>query len=171
MILRCGETIVIVVNVNRSYAQTLSGELTLQEATEGDWYGINEAAVAQYGDVLVGVWNNRVVSAYDIVGHVRVDEGTRVRFTVEDSAEFGYLVGQPSPVGPWKAGQARPIMYADTDVVRHGDAPQEEVGDAKRAVVRGYILTVDDSGVATIIPPEGGSVLVAPATSRSALSS
>ncbi|KDA04645.1 hypothetical protein DC31_05770 [Microbacterium sp. CH12i] len=160
----------IVVNVNRSYAQTLSGELTLQEATEGDWYGINDAAVAQYGDVLVGVWNNRVVSVYDIVGHVRVDEGTRVRFQVQDSAEFGYLVGQPSPVGPWKAGQARPIVYVDTDVVRHGDAPQVEVGDAKRAVVRGYVLSVDDTGVATIIPPAGGSVLVSPASQGASVS-
>lgn len=153
----------IVVNVNRSYSRVLEGEITLQEATEGDWYGVNDAAVAQYGDVLVGVWNNRVVSVYDIVGHVRVEEGLRVRFQVKDSAEFGYLVGQPSPVGSWKAGQARPIMYADTDVVRHGDAVQVEVGDARRAVVRGYVLTVDDSGVATIIPPAGGSVLVAPA--------
>lgn len=156
----------IVVNLNRSYANVLSGDLTLQSATEGDWHGINDAAIARYGDVLVGVWNNRVVSVYDIVGHSRPDGGSRVRFEVRDAEEFADLVGQPSPVGPWKAGQARPIVYQDTDLIRHGDAPQIDVGEAKRAVVRGYVLTVDDHGAATVIPPAGGSVLVMPAAAQ-----
>ena len=150
----------IVVNINRSYGQVLAGDLELRDATRGEWAGMTEMAIQRFGDVLIGVWRDRVVSAYDITGHERVDNGARVLFEVEESEEFGYLVGQPSPVGPWKQGQARPIVYEDTDKIRRGDAPQTSVGDATRAVVGGFILTVDDKGNATVIPPEGGTVLV-----------
>ncbi|WP_299091689.1 hypothetical protein [uncultured Microbacterium sp.] len=122
---------------------------------------MTDTAIARFGDVLIGVWRDRVVSAYDITGHKRVDNGMRVVFDVEDSKEFGYLVGQPSPVGAWKQGQARPIVYEDTEKIRSGDAPQTSVGDATRAVVGGFVLTVSGDGHATVIPPQGGTVLVA----------
>lgn len=150
----------IVVNINRSYGQVLSGDLELKDATRGEWAGMTDMAISHYGDVLIGVWRDRVVSAYDITGHTRVDGGVRVVFEVEESKEFSYLVGQPSPVGAWKQGQARPIVYEDTEKIRKGDAPQTSVGDATRAVVGGFILTVNENGNATVIPPQGATVLV-----------
>ena len=75
----------IVVNINRSYGQVLSGDLELKDATRGEWAGMTDMAISHYGDVLIGVWRDRVVSAYDITGHTRVDGGVRVVFEVEVS--------------------------------------------------------------------------------------
>lgn len=152
----------IVVNINRSYRAVEAGTLTLEDATRGDWYGINDAAIRRHGDVLVGVWRNDVVSAYEIAGHTRLEDGT-VRFDVRESSEFAGLVGQPSPVGPWKQGQSRPIVYADTRSIRTGEAPHDQVGDATRAVVGGFVLTVTAEGHATVSPPAGGVVTVSAA--------
>lgn len=149
----------IVVNINRSYPDVSAGNLSLEDATRGDWQGIKDQAIVEYGDVIVGVWRNHVVSAYEIEDHARLEDG-RVRFEVITSQEFAGLIGQPSPVGPWKAGQARPIVYADTATIRDGDAPRIAVGNATRSVVGGYILTVDSNGQATVAPPAGGSVTV-----------
>lgn len=157
----------IVVNINKSYPEVLAGDLSLEDATRGNWKKIAEPAIAEYGDVIIGVFRDRVVSAYDIVGHHRLQDD-RVQFDVRESEEFASLIGQPSPVGPWKSGQARPIVYVDSHTIRFGDAPLVQQGEATRAVVHGYILTVSADGTAaTVIPPAYGRVTVtAPLTSR-----
>ena len=46
-----------------------------------------------YGDVLLAVFNNTVVAAYDIEGHTR-DEDNKVTFTGRESQTWARLVGQ-----------------------------------------------------------------------------
>lgn len=159
----------IVVNLRKSYREVLSGVRDMEDATLGWWADVNDDAIARYGDVVVGVYNDQVVSVYDVTGHERREDG-RVFFEAEESVEFASLLHQKSPVKPWVRGQARPIQYIEPDLVRHGDAPVEKLDDGyRRAVVANYVLTVDADGIATIEPPEGGVVIVTAAGRNGAL--
>ncbi len=158
----------IVVNLRKSYREVLSGHLDMDDATLGWWAGVTDEAAARYGDVVLGVFKEQVVSAFDTVGYQRDAEG-RVFFDGEESSEFGAMIGKPSPVKPWVRGQARPIQYIDTDVVRNGDATVVRDGKHQRAVVAGYILSVNSEGQATVEPPEGGVVTVTAAGSSGRL--
>lgn len=157
----------IVVNLKKSYREVLSGDRDMDDATLGWWAGVTDEAAARYGDVIVGVFKERVVSAFDASGFERDADG-RVFFDGNESTEFAGLVGKASPVRPWVRGQARPLQYIDTDVVRNGSAPVErhEGGRHLRAVVAGYVLTVDTDGLATVEPPQGGVVMVTAPSDR-----
>lgn len=159
----------IAVNLKRSYKLVLAGSMDMEEATLGWWQGITDEAIERYGDVIIGVYGDVVVSVYDITGHERSEEG-RVGFDGHESESFGYLLNQKSPVKPWVRGQARPVQYIDTDVVRTGEAPVEDLeGGYRRAIVGGYVLTVDAEGLATVEPPVGGVVTVLAAGSSGLL--
>lgn len=149
----------IVVNLRKSYREVVAGQKDMEDATLGWWAGVTDEAIERYGDVVIGLYNEQVVSAYDVTAHER-DGAGRVWFDGDDSDEFAALIGKKSPVKPWVRGQARPIQYIDTDVVRHGEAPVEEGVDYQRAVVGGYVLSIDSDGIATVEPPEGGVVVV-----------
>ncbi|WP_434174256.1 hypothetical protein RI685_16710 (plasmid) [Clavibacter michiganensis] len=155
----------IVANLRKSYREVLTGQRDMDDATLGWWAGITDEAAARYGDVIVGVFNNRVVSVFDTSGYDR-DEDGRIFFDGNESTEFEHMIGKPSPVKPWVRGQARPIQYIDTDIVRDGDATVVRDGRHLRAVVAGYVLTVDGDGIATVEPPEGGVVIVTAAGSN-----
>lgn len=154
----------IVVNLSKSYKEVLSGHRDMDDATLGWWAGVTDEAATRYGDVVVGVFKDQVVSVYDAEGFERDEEG-RVFFDGRESSEFAPMIGKRSPVKPWVRGQARPIQYIDTDVVRDGDATVVRDGRHQRAVVAGYILSVDADGLATVEPPEGGVVTVTAAGS------
>ena len=154
----------IVVNLRKTYREVVAGLRDMEDATLGKWAGVTDEAFERYGDAVIGVYNDQVVSAYDVTGYERDGDG-RVWFNGEESEEFGSLVGKKSPVKPWVRGQARPIQYIDTEVVRHGDAPVEEGIDYQRAVVGGYVLSIDNDGIATVEPPDGGVVVVTAAGS------
>jgi hypothetical protein len=154
----------IVVNLRKSYREVVAGLRDMEDATLGRWAGVTDEAIERYGDTVIGVYNDQVVSAYVVTAHERDGDG-RVWFDGEESEEFGSLVGNKSPVKPWVRGQARPIQYIDTEVVRHGEAPVEEGVDYQRAVVGGYVLSIDSDGIATVEPPEGGVVIVTAAGS------
>jgi hypothetical protein len=152
----------IVVNLKRLYPDVLAGNVELADVSLGDWYQITDSAIKMYGDVIVGVFEEKVVSAYDVLGHARGDD-QRVRFEGTESEEFAGLIGKRSPATPWQRGQGRPIKYVPTDVVRKGDAEVTAVPEeptALRAVVKGYVLTVDADGLATLEMPNGGAVAV-----------
>lgn len=149
----------IAVNLRKSYREVVAGQKDMEDATLGWWAGVTDEAIERYGDVVIGVYNEQVVSAYDVTAHER-DGASRVWFDGDDSDEFAALIGKKSPVKPWVRGQARPIQYIETDVVRHGEAPVEEGVDYQRAVVGGYVLSIDSDGIATVEPPEGGAVVV-----------
>lgn len=160
----------IAVNLRQSYPDVLKGERTLAEATLGRWSRMSDEALGRFGDLVIGVLGAEVVSAYDVTGWHR-DEAGRVIFEGELSKEFGHLVGGASPVKPWVQGQARPIQYVDTAILRGGEAEVEELpGNVRRALVKGYYLTVDADGIATVEPPRGGTVtVVAPNPDREAI--
>lgn len=149
----------IAVNLRKSYREVVAEQKDMEDATLGWWAGVTDEAIERYGDVVIGVYNEQVVSAYDVTAHERDGDG-RVRFDGDDSKEFAALIGKKSPVKAWVRGQARPIQYIDTNVVRHGEAPVEEGVDYQRAVVGGYVLSIDSDGIATVEPPEGGVVVV-----------
>ncbi len=149
----------ILVHLPQSWPLVLAGELTAAEATLGDWAGISDEAIATFGDAVVGIYNNTVVTAFDTTGWKRTDEG-RVRFAGTDSHEWAHLVFTPNPGKPWGVrGMARPVQYLDSTVVAGGDVPIDETLGGRRAVVDGYILTVALDG-ATVVVPAGRSLTV-----------
>lgn len=103
----------------------------LESDTTTKWAGLglqaleahSPSAEALYGhgkseepDYLVGVSGDQVVSVYEIRGWRR-DDDHRVIFNVSRArAEMAAAVGQPTPGGPWKRGESRPIRYVDTQV-------------------------------------------------------
>jgi hypothetical protein len=150
----------IVVNLKRSFPMVQLGTADLGKVTLGAWAGVNDEALDRFGDVILGVFQEKVVSAYDITGHSR-DESGRIIFEGNESEEWGHLIGQDSPVPAWKRGQARPVRYIDTEAVRSGVADVDLLEEGvRRAVVEGYVLTVDADNIATITVPRGGAVTV-----------
>ncbi|GAA4153889.1 hypothetical protein GCM10022286_00820 [Gryllotalpicola daejeonensis] len=150
----------IAVNLRRSYPDVQNGSRTLEDVTLGNWAGVSDEAAARFGDVVIGVYGDEVVSAYDTTGWARVEEG-RVRFDGVESVEFEKLIGQKPPVAPWTRGQARPVKYVDTDVVRTGEAAVEILEDGvRRAVVGDYTVTLDGDGGLTVEAPAGSAVHV-----------
>lgn len=161
----------IAVNLKKTYRAVAAGHMDMDDATLGMWQGITDEAIEKFGDVIIGVYGDTVVSAYDITGHTRNAEG-RVGFDGEESKEFAYLLNRKSPVKPWVRGQARPVQYIYTDTVRTGDAPViEDKEGNRRAIVNGYVLTVDVEGHAYVEPPVGGVVTVTAAGSTGTLMS
>ena len=77
----------IVVNLRKSYREVLAGLRDMEDATLGWWAGVTDEAVERYGDVVVGVYNDQVVSVYDVKSHERQEDG-RVYFDAEESVEF-----------------------------------------------------------------------------------
>ena len=88
----------IVVNLRKSYREVLSGVRDMEDATLGWWADVNDDAIARYGDVVVGVYNDQVVSVYDVTGHERREDG-RVFFEAEESVEFASLLLLVAAVG------------------------------------------------------------------------
>ncbi len=150
----------ILVNLSKSWTEVLNASRDAADVTLGDWAGITDDSVDRYADAILGIHRNEVVTAFDIESWHRLDESGRIRFRGRPSERWAHLIGTPNPGPEWVKGAARPIKYLDTRVLTDGDVPVEESTDGARAVVRGYTLTVDGDGNATVLPPPGGSVTV-----------
>ncbi len=150
----------ILVNLSKSWADVVAGTRDAAEVTLGDWASITDDSVARYADAILGIHRNEVVTAFDIESWQRDDETGRIRFLGRPSEQWARLIGTPNPGPEWVKGAARPVKYLDTRVLLGGDVPVEESTDGGRAVVRGYTLTVNSDGKATVLPPLGGSVTV-----------
>ena len=153
----------IIVHLPNSWPRVIAGELTESEVTLGSWAGISDTALEQYGDAVVGVYKNEVVSAYDIDSWWRHADGElkgRVVFEGDKSEKWAYLVGTPNPGTPWRRGQARPVQYLATDILVSGEVPVEAVEVGHRAVVGDFILTVVDPTHATVTVPAGSELKV-----------
>lgn len=140
-----------------------AGRRTEADATLGEWSGISDASLEKYGDVVVGIYDNTVVSAYDIdLAATRRDPGTkRVIFEGSPSEAWRHLKGQPTPGRRWgRQGDTRPVQYIDTDQVASGAVPVEQVPEGRRAVIAGYVLTVGDDREAVLVVPAGHKVTV-----------
>ena len=149
----------ILVNLTKSWPQVLAGGRTAADVTLGAWAKVSDAAIDQYGDAIVGIHKNAVVTAFDIDGYTR-GEGDRVTFTGHESTRWAHLVGTPNPGRPWTRGMARPVQYLDTDAYQLGDTEVEETVEGRRAVVDGITLTVDATGAATVLLPTGRQLTV-----------
>lgn len=149
----------IVVHVNKSWPFVQAGRMDEAEAVLGAW-PIAEDKLAAHGDVLLAVFDNIVVAAYDIEEHTR-DEDNRVTFTGNKSQAWAHLVGQPNPGKHWgRQGDAWPVRYVDTAIVTGGDVSVESTLEGRRAVVDGFTFVVGADLNATVIVPAGRTVTV-----------
>lgn len=149
----------IVVHVNKSWPFVEAGRMDEAEAVLGDW-PIAEDKLAAYDDVLLAVFNNVVVAAYDIEGHTR-DEENKVIFTGKKSQTWAHLVGEPNPGKHWgRQGDAWPVRYIDTAIVASGDVPVQDTPEGHRAVVDGFTFMVGADLNATVVVPAGRAVTV-----------
>ncbi|MCA1693421.1 MAG: hypothetical protein LC749_01085, partial [Actinobacteria bacterium] len=96
------------VNLPKSWPAVLAGTANAARVTLGEWARVTDADLETYGDAVLGVYRNVVVSAYDITGWSRTPDG-RVVFDGVESEEWARLRGQPVPGTPWVRGAARPV--------------------------------------------------------------
>lgn len=155
----------ILVHLPQSWPQVLAGTHTPEEVTLGSWAKVSDAAIAEYGDVVLGIHKNTVVTAFDITGYARTGDG-RVTFHGHRSPTWDHLVGGPNPGRPWVRGQARPVQYLDTAALESGDAAVEDVPEGRRAVIDGITLTVAEDGSAVLLLPTGRNLQVVAVSAR-----
>lgn len=128
----------------------------LKHVTTSKWAGLGKQmlhtigpsaeALYEHGkseedDFILGVSGDQIVSVYKIRGWHRSDDD-RVVFDVDPArSEMAAAVGAPTPGGPWKRGEARPIRYVDTQVFvgelyrRDAAVDDYEDGDVERRMV------------------------------------
>ncbi|SOE32588.1 hypothetical protein [Streptomyces sp. OK228] len=151
----------ILVHVSNTWPQVLEGQLDSEDATLGSWFNISDAAMDEYGDVVLGIYENTVVSAFDVTGQPHRDDEGRVTFPGRPSTKWSHLIGTPNPGKPWGVrGMARPIQYLHTTVLVSGTVEVEDDGTARRAVVDGFTLVVDHMGTAVLSVPVGCKVTI-----------
>lgn len=154
----------ILVHVKNTWPQRLAGQISADDSVLGDWAGIAESSLAEYGDVLAGVHENTVVAVYDVDLAATSYVDGKVRFAGRPSTAWAHLVGQPNPGRPWgQRGYARSVQYLDTTVVAGGDVPVTAAEPGRRAVVGGFTLTIGADGNATLLVPSDRTVTVQPA--------
>lgn len=193
---------VIVVNIKHSVKRlvdqvrlgipddVLLAQLELDTTTK--WAGLGKQVLESYGpsaqalyehgkaeedDFILGVSGDQIVSVYTIRGWRR-SEDDRVIFNVDRArAEMAAAVGQPTPGGPWKRGEARPIRYVDTQVFvrelyRRGvmdayedaddDAVERRMVEVVRALAEPTTATPVLDGVDVVRDPRGGIRVTVP---------
>jgi hypothetical protein len=147
----------IVASLKRSYPElirnpsnTLPDTYKLQGITTGDWPKLTVESLAGFDDVLVGTYDNMIVTAYRITGTSLVDyDGVeKTRFEVAEpiagngdkfngllygnlSEPSSWLIGCPIPGGPWKRGESRGTRRYSFDEYRedHPELAQREEED------------------------------------------
>lgn len=149
----------ILVHLASSWPDVLAGKRAPEDVTLRAWAQIKDEALDTYADGVLGIYQNSVVTAFDVTDWEREADG-RVVFRGRPSVKFGHLIGTPNPGKPWVQGQARPVQYLDTTVLTGGTVTVEDSGEGRRAVIDDFILTVDDSGSATLVVPPGRRVTV-----------
>lgn len=149
---------VLLVHLPTSWPMVQAGQLTPEDATLGDWADLNDDKLREYADAALGIYQNTVVTAYDITDWTRNAKG-RVIFDGQPSERWRSLIGTPNPGKPWVRGMARPVQYLDTRVVLAETAAGEI--EHRRATVGGFTLALgDDDTTAVVTAPPGAKVLV-----------
>lgn len=151
----------ILVHLKRTWQHVLAGQMSAEDATLKAWSGISDRALDKYADVVVGIYDNSVVSVYDIDGTQRDQTTNRVVFVGRPSKKWSFLLGQPNPGRPWgRQGDTRPVQYIATEEVTRGTVAVENTTRGKRAVVDDYVLTVIDDNKAVLVMPPGCTVTI-----------
>jgi hypothetical protein len=105
----------ILVNVVRSWPEVMRGERSAEDATLGEWAQLTDKNIDDDGDVLLGIFENTIVSAYEIDGHYRDRVTKRVTFKAHETATTRQFIGQPNPGRQWgKQGDARAVQALPT---------------------------------------------------------
>jgi len=150
----------IAVNLPRSWPRVLAGELNAGDVTLGEWAAITDADLERYGDTLLGVHRNIVVTAFDITDWARTDEG-RVQFEGTPSETWAHLVGGLVPGRPWVRGAARPVKMISTSLLTGEEVePIVERSGRLRSVLGTTVITVDPDGTTTVEVVPGTRVVV-----------
>ncbi len=107
----------ILVKLAETWPEVKDDQDARKNATRSAWLGIKPEDIGKYGDTILGVYKNNVVTAYDILPdkHTYLENG-RVVFEVTDSHEWEHLIGEPSPLR-WVQGQQRPVQFIPTEDV------------------------------------------------------
>ncbi len=108
----------ILVNLSDTWPKVKAKEMTAKDATRYAWPEVKPENITTYGDTILGVYKNSVVTVYDIMPeqHTYLPNG-RVVFEVTDSPKWGHLIGTPSPLR-WKQGQQRPVQFMPTEYMQ-----------------------------------------------------
>ncbi len=149
----------ILVNLRQTWPKVVAGEADAAEITLGAWAQLSDKDLETHADAILGIYKNEVVTAFDIEGWSRDEGSGRVTFMGKPSQEWGHLVGTPNPGKPWVQGMSRPVQVFPTAVLTGGNVPVEETAKGLRAVLDGFVLTVENN-LATLQVPQGGKVLV-----------
>jgi hypothetical protein len=148
------------VNLAKTWPSVLDGKADAADVTRGAWAQIKDADLDAHADAILGIYKNKVVTAFDIERWTRSeDEDKRVTFVVHPSQRWTHLIGTPNPGKLWVQGQARPVQILPTTILTEGNVPVEDTSTGRRAVVDGYVLTVEVD-LATLQMPEGKRVTV-----------
>lgn len=157
----------ILVNLANSWPRVAAGKADAAEITLGNWAQISDDSLATYADAVLGIYKNRIVTAFDVTGWQRITEGVdkgRVSFTGQPSEQWTHLIGTENPGTPWTAGMARPVQYLEASALTSNDpanTPAEE-DHGVRTELYDYTLTVHADGNATVGVPFGKHVTVVP---------
>lgn len=161
----------------QNWLQVLIGSTSPDEAVLKDWPGVRENDLKRYGDVLVGLYRNTVVAAYDIDQLATTLTEGGARFAGKPSTDWAHLVGQSNPGKPWSPqGHPEPVQFLDSTLVPRTAAGAAAVAaggpggpggpGGHQVALDGFVLTVDGNGNAAVAVPAGRSVTMytAPAT-------
>lgn len=148
----------ILVHLSTSWPMVQAGKMTPEAATLGDWADLNDAKLREYADAILGIYQNTVVSAYDITGWVQKEEN-RVLFEGQRSQRWASLIGTPNPGKQWVRGMARPVQYLDTRLVLAETAAGDP--EHRRATIGDFTLALGkDNNSAVVTAPPGAKVLI-----------
>lgn len=80
----------------------------LARITLGDWARVSDRD-AKRTQLVLGVYEGQIVSAYVVDGYTRDPADRRIRWSGVPADDFAGLIGTSLPGGGWVRGQARPI--------------------------------------------------------------
>lgn len=145
----------ILVQVEKNWLQVLTGSLTADDAILGEWPGIAEHQVRQYGDVLVGLYRNTIVGAYDIDQEKTTYGPGKVKFAGTASTRWANAVGKHNPGRPWTQGGGDLVQFLNTSTARITDGPAAGAPADRQVSLDGFVLSVDGHGNASVFVPAG----------------
>lgn len=105
----------ILVHVIRSWPGVVAEKWSAEVATLKEWAQLTDRSIDEYGDIVLGIYENMIVSAYEIDGHYRNRETRRVAFTGHETDETRQYIGLPNPGRSWgDQGYARSVQVLPT---------------------------------------------------------
>ncbi|MBE7192964.1 MAG: hypothetical protein INR66_10830 [Gordonia polyisoprenivorans] len=155
-----GETIFVFISEDNGLKNIDAGQ-DISEVVRGGWTCSPERALRVDHLVAVDQRDKTVMyvarADFDFAeSQLGKRKSTRVWFNLSPAPELESLIGLPTPV----AQVRNPVAYTTTRWLLHGDADLEVDDDATRAVIAGWVLSVDADGTGYLTVPPGGLLVV-----------